>query len=651
MTKQTIIQTINEGVSFLKKTQQSDGSFASFSSSSQKKFSEDKLYRSAFPVALVLSCLNEIKNSPNLWTSDVQNKTKKLTDGAAKFLLGQKSEHWSFNYWVRDKEEAAKMPYPDDLDDTFCALAALSLHNPASIDAKALAKIISLLTFMEEKEGGPYRTWLVPADAPSVWKDVDLAVNSNVAYFLSLQEVSLPGIISFVEKAIDTEEYSSPYYPSLYPIIYFISRFYTGAKTEAVRNFLLKKQNRTGSFGNPLNTALAVSALLRLGTDPKKLEKSISYLMRTQKNGAWTADAFCLDPALGKKTYYAGSPALSTAFCIEALALCEKAVAKQNTVNSLHTKIKILHGSVVRRIKKKFAALDADLQKEALARLDKTLLGDKDGSIVLLPYFFKESLGKDSVKISSDLIEELCLANLYGWIAYTIYDDFLDDEGEPKLLSLANVCLRELTGIFLRTAQKNANFSKIFTQIMDKLDSANAWEIANCRTQNTRVVPEYGNLIRLAERSLGHALGPLAILCSLGHAHASPEVKNAKKFFEEYLIARQLNDDAHDWESDIKMGHINSVGTMLIKSLKKKTLPQSFSEKEAALMQEIFWSTTIDAVAAEILGRAKTARKYLHKVHSIKDFSLFEKLLAPIEGATKKALEEKEQTLAFLKAY
>lgn len=642
MKKQTIIQTISKGVSFLERTQMRNGCFASFSSSSQKKFTKTKTYRSTFPVALILSCLNEVKNI---------HGAEKIKKSAAKFLLAQKSEHWSFNYWARDSEESGKMPYPDDLDDTFCALAALSRHDPASVDAEALAKIISLLTFMEEKEGGPYRTWLVPPDAPGVWKDVDVAVNSNVAYFLSLQEVSLPGILSFVEKVIDTENYSSPYYPSAYPIIYFISRFYAGEKKKKVCDFLLSKQEQNGVFENSLSTALSVSALLRLGTDPKKLEKSVKYLMQGQKNGAWEAGAFCLDPTIGGKTYYAGSLALTTAFCIEALALYEKAAVKQSAANISNKKIKILHERVVGQAKKKFSALDADLRKEALGRLEKTLLGDKDGSIVLLPYFFTESLGKDGAKISDKLIQELCLANLYGWIAYTIYDDFLDDEGEPKLLSLANVCLRELTGIFSQIAQKSGDFSKIFTQTMDKLDSANAWEIANCRTKNTRVIPEYGNLIRLAERSLGHALGPLAILCSLGYSGTSPEIKHAKKFFEEYLIARQLNDDAHDWEADIKMGHINAVGSMLIKSLGKKTLPQSFSEEEIALMQGIFWRTTIDDVAAEILARVKAARKHLQKIHAIKDFSLFEKLLAPIEGATQKALEEKEQTLAFLKAY
>lgn len=641
MKKQTITQTIKDGISFLTKTQTLDGGFMSFSSPSREKFTEEKTYRSTFPAALIFSCLNEIDSTG---ASAVKEKL-------AKFLLAQKSDNWTFNYWAREAEENLKMPYPDDLDDTFCALVALFKHKPSSVNAKALAKIVSMLTFMEHEEGGPYRTWLTPPDAPSKWTDVDLAVNANIGYFLSLHNVSLPGILSFVDKAIDEGNYASPYYPSEYPVIYFISRFYAGTKTEKMREFLFQKQSENGAFGNPLETALAVSALLRLGTEPKNLEKSILYLEKNQKEGSWEANAFCLDPAINGRAYYAGSSALTTAFCVEALALYEKISAKQDSVKTLNKTLDAARDAAAKEAKKKFSALDAELRKEAFERLDKTILGDKDGSIVLLPYFFSRSLGKNAEKIPHDLIASLCLANLYGWIAYTIYDDFLDDEGDPKLLSLANVCLRELTEIFFRIGKQNDGFSKIFTQIMDKLDSANTWEIANCRTKNTHAIPDYGNGTRLAERSLGHALGPIAILYSLKLPSKSSELKNVKKFFEEYLIARQLNDDAHDWEEDLRAGHINAIGAKLLRDSGKEIVPENFSEDEILSMQKMFWDKTINGAAADILAHAANARKLLRKILTIQDASFFEKLLVPLENSAREALAEKERALAFLKEY
>lgn len=642
MKKQTITRIIKSGVSFLADTQMKDGGFESFSSPSQKKFAGEKMYRSTFPVALILSCLNELKNIP---------EAEKVKSAAARFLLEQRSEHWSFNYWARDAKETTTMPYPDDLDDTFCALSALYNYDPTKIDASVLAKIVPLLTFLEEKEGGPYRTWLTPRDAEKAWMDVDVAVNGNIAYFLSLQEIDLPGITALMEETIDAQNYSSPYYSSVHQIIYFISRFYRGTKKEKLRTFLLKKQEKNGAFGNPLSTALSISALLRLETDPKTLTKSVEYLKRCQKNGTWEACAFCLDPAILGKKYYAGSSALTTAFCIETLALYEKAVARKTATEMADKKIKKIHGKIIQRAKKKFSTFDTDLQKQALTRLEKTLVGDKDGSIVLLPYFFSHSLEVSPQKITEDTVVVLGLANLYGWIAYTIYDDFLDDEGDPKLLSLANACLRELTAIFIRIGEKNADFSKIFTGIMDKLDSANAWEIANCRIKNTRIIPDYGNFARLAERSLGHALGPLAILCSLGYKSGSSEIKHAKKFFEAYLIARQLNDDAHDWEEDARLGHINSVSAQIMRDMNKNALPENFTEEDLLEMRKIFWNEIIDDVAARILAFGKSARRSLQKIESIQNTALFEKLLLPIENSAKEALKEKERTLAFLKAY
>lgn len=641
-----VTKILKSGTSFLAKEQLPDGSFKSFSSSSLKNFRCEKTYRSIFPSALILACLNTVTE-----VTGASETIEKMKQKTVRFLLAQKSEHWSFNYWERGSEEAEKMPYPDDLDDTFCALSSLYSSDPSLVPAESLTKIVSLLTFNETREGGPYRTWLVPEGAEAAWIDTDLAVNANVAYFLSLQDVDLPEIVSFVEEAIIKAKYVSPYYPSLYPIAYFISRFYSGPKSGLMQKHLLKKQKPTGAFGNPLETALAVSALLRLGSDPMPLKKSIAYLLKTQASGEWKAEAFCMDPSIGGRPYYAGSSALTAAFCLEALALYIKAEAKKSARAMRDKKTEALKNEVIRIAKKKFSALDTELQKEAIDRLERTVRGDKDNTIILLPSFFASSLGSRGKKIPRDLTQSLCLANLYGWMAYTIYDDFLDDEGDPKLLSLANVCLRELTGIFRSFGENSPSFSKIFTTIMDKLDSANAWEVAHCRVKNTRGIPDYGNFSRLAERSLGHALGPLAILCSLGRASGSHEIRHAKKFFEDYLVARQLNDDAHDWEKDLKMGHINAVGAMLFCHARRKTAPETFEEKDIAALQKVFWNETIDMVAEEILARGKSARTHLKKMQSIQDTGLFEKMLLPVENAAKEALREKERTLAFLEAY
>ena len=656
-----IAEVIDQGVDFLAKSQRKDGSFLSLSSPNPKSFTKAKNYHPIFPAFLVLSCLSPFEETPEI---------KTIKQRAAKFLLSQKNKHWSFNYWVRDSKEAETLPYPDDLDDTFCALSALFQHNPGLIDGAAMAKIVTLLTAVEEKEGGPYRTWLVPQDADEVWKDIDLVANSNIAYFLSLQDVSLPNLEALIESAIKTKSYTSPYYPSIYPIIYFISRFYRGETTKKMRDFLLSKRKANGRWENPLNTALAVSALLNLGTPPNKLEKSIDYLITKQIEKftlsnveGWEPYAFCIDPAIKGETYYAGSPAVTTAFCLEAIAkyqnkLKVKSVkfrpkAGQPVAEKAQEKI---YKEVVKQARQRFSSLGGELRTEALKTLEAALKRDKDKQIVLLPYFFKVSLGKEGKGGSRDLLVKLGVVNLYGWIAYAIYDDFLDEEGEPKLLSVANVCLRESTTIYNNLLPKETGFPVFLQKVVDTIDAANTWEVTHChaKIKNEKLkvknltIPDYGDLSPLAHRSLGHALGPAAILFSLGYKESSPEVKNLMRFFKHFLIARQLNDEAHDWEEDLKMGRINAVGAMVLKKFKVKSSKLKVSSQ---VLQEIFWYEVAVDACQTVLKHAQLAREALGKIPIVTDPSLLERLLIPIDYSAQKALKEREGTLKFLKAY
>ncbi|MCP6718944.1 MAG: hypothetical protein KJI71_01755 [Patescibacteria group bacterium] len=657
---QSIDKSINKGVDSLVKNQLKDGSFLSLSSFNPKGFSKVRKYHSTFPASLILSSLNTLKETPR--TQEIKRKT-------ADFLLSQKSEHWSFNYWKRDSEESKIMPYPDDLDDTACALAALFKYSPKIIDGAAMGKFIMTLTALEEKEGGPYRTWLVRPDAEEVWQDVDLAVNSNIAYFLSLQDVSLDNFNTLIERAIDDRNYSSPYYPSEYPIIYFISRFYRGDKIQKIIDFLLSKQDGDGKWDNPLNTALVISAFFNFGFGPDKLEKSISYLIKKGQPGFWMPYVFCIDPAIKGRKYYAGSSALTTAFCLEALekylnsSQDKKIIRKTVPVKTEEIKEQTkIYNSISQEAIKRCSELNQDLKKQVLNQLARTLKKNKDKQIVLLPYFFKTALVKNGENISGQKLKLLGLANLYGWIAYTIYDDFLDDEGEPKLLSVANLMLRDLTTIFNNVLPPESGFHTFFHQIMDALDAANTWEVNNCRIdiRNNQLkipntLPNYGNFTKIAERSLGHMLGPTAILFSLGYTEKSSEIKNLTSFFKHYLTARQLNDDAHDWEEDIKKGHINSVGSAVLRKWREMTPFKKQKEinilKIMPDLQKISWQEVMPGICQNVLKQTELAKKSLLKIPPISNPSIMVDLLVPVRRSAEKALTEREEAIKFLKAY
>ncbi|MBI2034887.1 MAG: hypothetical protein HYT11_04110 [Candidatus Levybacteria bacterium] len=645
-------QAIASGITYLQSQQQDDGSFVSFSSPHRFNFQKAHSFHSPFATALILSSLITLEETPVL---------KIIKQKAAHFLLKQKSDYWSFNYWAKGSKEAKEKPYPDDLDDTFCSLSALYQYNPSLIDGKAMAKIVMLLTATEEKEGGPYRTWLVKDEAPTVWKDIDVAVNSNIAYFLSLQDIQLPNLHIFIESRIKND-LSSPYYPTVFPLIYFISRFYKGNKREQLIKMLANKRN-SRKFNDPLSSALRISAILNLNGFPYNVEKSISDLLHIQTRGFWKASGFCIDPARQGKTFYAGSSALTTAFCLEAISKYLKVTQpKLNTKRAYDMKAKKIRKRVLAHVNKRFSLLPKEVSDQAETILAMTAKMDEKNQITLLPYFFALSLGKHNKSLSEKLLILLGAANTYGWIAYTIYDNFWDEEGDPKTLAIANIALRELTKIFNGILPDGSGFHELFQSTMDDIEWSNTWEVINCRIKlsNKYVdlksfnLPNFGDHKLLAQKSLGHALGPAVILFLLGYKNNTPQIKNLLAFFTHYLIARQLNDDAHDWQKDFTMGHITPVVVLLLKMYQKNT-----SRKNAKLLfstltpklQDVFWHETIIEVCNIIQTHVRLARRHLHALTIMADQQVFEALLSSLEHAASEALDEREKTIAFIDTY
>lgn len=648
-----ISEAIKSGIEYLSRTQKEDGSFSNFISVS-KRFENPKENRSIFPACLILASLDSL---PQL---KVLGKVKSKS---AKFLLSQKSDFWSWNYWKRNSPESKDAPYPDDLDDTCCAMVALIKHDPKSISIKAVSKVVNLLTFCESKEGGPYYSWLTPPDADKGWKDIDLAVNSNIAFFLSLQEVTLKSLIVLTEKAIDSEGYASPYYHSPYSVIYFISRWYKGKKKDKIISYLLKKKLKNNSWGNPLETALAVSALINLGYEREKLEKSIGYILKNQIARAWLAYPLIIESVKKKQTYYSGSAELTTAFCIEALG---KFSAKNEPVkNERKAKTekdqKGMHERILAITDRRFSNLDPELTEKFLAVRKKILKGDKTSQVTLLPYYVQKSLGNNK-SADESVLAELGAASLYGWMAYTIYDDFFDGEGDSKILSLANICLRELTLIYCDNFAKDEKFLQFFRNTIDRIDSANAWEMSNCRAQLAGSdlaipdrLPDFGKLERLADRSIGHALGPVAVLyLQIGNIESS-EIKNLMAFFENYIIARQLNDDAHDWEDDLKKGQLSPTVVAVLKKYSRRRGNRSTKKldlkKEIKELQKIFWYEVIQEMCDKTLFHIKKARKHLRDITAMENKTAFEGMLASVENSAKEALAEQKEMLEFLEEY
>jgi hypothetical protein len=640
--KPKVKPAINAGLQFLASQQLKDGGFASSSSPSLQPFRTAKGYHTNFVPALILAALG----------SSDQSTAQSIRERLADYLIKQASPGWSFNYWSRGSRQYKDQPYPDDLDDTFCSLSALYLHNPKLIDEAALTAAIKLLLANEARIGGPYRTWLVPAKSAAVWRDVDLAVNSNIAYFLSLVSNPLPNLVDFIDRAIKTGKLSSPYYPSAYPLIYYVSRGYSGRQQQAL---ISEVQKLAQAAATPLELALAVSSLLRLGAYDQAA--AIKKLLGQQApDGSWPAAAFCLDPAIDGQTYYNGAAALTTALVIEALELFIQIPDHHQPIQPTpKTAVSAAKTRVLALAETQCQKLEPVLGSTMMSALRNLTDSPNGEEIIQLAAEFNRSL-LQPLKKPNGFFDRLGLANLYGWLAYTVYDDFYDGAGQVDLLPAANVALRNSWRSFTQAVPGQPSLTALATETFAAIDGANAWELKHCRSPikgkgiQLQAMPDYGGLSKAAERSLGHSLAPLAVLLAVGVPPKSAAFRHIRQALFHYLIVRQLNDDVHDWQTDLEHGHISYVVTRILSDLKVKPGNYRLPDLTARGRQQ-FWHHTLPVLCQEMQSHVDQGRRELTASGLLKENNILAQLLSDLELSIADAARSQQEAVNFLKHY
>lgn len=644
---QGVERAIRRGLAYLGRVQEADGSFVSFSSASMRPFKRiaGKRWHTNFVPALILG---------SLAVSDLPEAAS-IRDGLARFLLEQRSDSWSFNYWAAHAPERETQPYPDDLDDTFCALAGIYLHDPALVGDAGLAHAVKLLVAAERGVGGPYRTWLVAPDSRPVWLDVDLAVNSNIAYFLSLIGTRLPKLDALMGRAIAKGEFSSPYYPSRYAFIYYLSRAYEGPQKPR----LLKKAIRLQRAARTdMDRTLCLCARLRLG-DAADLSGAVDKLLPGQRrDGSWPAATFYADPVENGRLFYNGGPALTTAFAVEALEFYRRSLEASGPARARQepSGMRRLRSATLASARAGCRDLQPDLRTTLLRTL-KSLATSRDGAeIIGAARDFSRSMKHPPTGSEDDLIKELGLSNLYGWTAYTIYDDFLDGEGRPDLLPTANVAARRSLDGFSKARPEDRDFQALVRRVFDTIDSANAWEQARCRFElrgddlSIRRLPDYADLSKLAERSLGHTLPALALLSASGLSCTGQAFRKIDEALRHYLIARQLNDDAHDWVEDLRNGRITWVLGRLLSGLGAGAGHYRLGELTAESRRQ-FWHDTLPETCGLMLEHISLSRQALGNSGIMRSSGPVHDLLDRLEASVDETMSKQGHARNFLKHY
>lgn len=338
-------QSLVQAIEFLTDNQLEDGEFPTYGNDAQSETDS-----SPFVTALVLYSLSFLA-----WDS-FQNKVKSVTDQGLKFLVREMEQGGLWRYWSSKNKRHAEIP--PDLDDICCISHLLKLNN------LPVPKNRSIILGNRDRAGLFY-TWVVPRSLQSLslnfitvgkalshseqlWQltkkdDVCCVVNANVLLYLG----KTPQTEQSLEYVIDTvlsgkEEERSAFYSHKLSFYYMLSRAYFNGVTSlnVVKTPIITQignlRQADGSYGNELLTALAICTLINFNYVVPSLDKAIQFLLNAQQSdGSWPRI-----PMYGgqlDKNFF-GSAALTTGFCVEALAryrLLNLAVSKQETAMTL----------------------------------------------------------------------------------------------------------------------------------------------------------------------------------------------------------------------------------------------------------------------------------------------------------------------------
>jgi len=588
-----------------------------FVSSQQNTLGEFKNEDTNFVPAVIAMALSKTKNP----------LAQEILKNIAKLLIKNQAPSGTFNYWSKPTQHPKQEQYPNDWDDTSLAHAAI-MQAGIPIRGKTLANLLNKLRADQLRPGGPFVTWITPNKNAI---EFDIVVNANVAYFLSLLGAQPKKLYEYLNHQILQQKFASPYYASPAAVIYFLSRIKISARAKGILlSHILSLKKPNGSFGNVLDTALTICSLLRFGYPVKKLSKSISFLLKHQRtSGEWDKQPFVVEKIVGNTKYFKESAVLTSAVCIESLTLANSTT----TQTTLSNQEQRFHTTILTSFKRKIRCFPKEIRKALNIAMYKTLTNGAKTEVVLLPLWIASLYKKQPAPLTT--LKKLSEANLWGWIAYRIYDDLLDNQGHVKNLSTANIALLKLSALYLTIP--NRKIQNVFLKTMITVEKANAHE----SSQNIQLSK---NGIHLANKSLSAALSALAITLTSGYSTRSSEYKALLKFFRHYLALRQLNDDAHDWLDDLHAGKINFVASLLV----SKKCSARFLLSQKTKSQKVFWRKAFPHVLSLCNHHLHLARKNVNKLPSGKYKHRLEEMLTPFAKILRESELKQQQTIEFL---
>jgi|GEM_PF-1922837 len=310
---------------------------------------------------------------------------------------------------------------------------------------------------------------------------------------------------------------------------------------------------------------------------------------------------------------------------------------------------------VVKRIDQRLSLLAEPARTTAVDLKTMILEVDSRHEITQFAFDFARSLIDHPHQVTDEMCAILGEANFYFWMSYTIYDDFIDDEGKPSQLSIANIAQRDSLRLYESVLGERPLLGKTIADYFDKVDEANAWELEWCRMAMNQdeiiltTLPRYHDKMILAQRSMGHVLGPLLVA---GQQLGPDNSKMASlcEGLKHYLIARQLNDDLYDWEKDLRQGHMSYIVTYLLSTLKLASGVYKVSVL-CDRIRAILWDEQLVVLCDEVDGHCVSARQFMKESGFIQETGVFYDYLSYIESSVLKSRTRHSEQRDFLASY
>lgn len=437
------------------------------------------------------------------------------------FLLPACIETFSFTRQLvpRLKLDLSRLANEHELFTYFLSVSALYVHSPIDIDGDQIANAVKLLIENEASAGGPY------IDRHGLTEDTNYIINT----FLSLLEIA--------ELPSTTKQHA------LIPHHHI---------SEAVTYFLSHILKPNGSCKKILDSTWS-------------LEKVLHYISCGDLANLSETDLCTLTENITHKLQKSTSRFTSLLFCVAGSKLL---MTVQNKKASLDSPQSHVSQTIYSQLTNDFSEFGLNVQKQLSEEIKKVQSHDRSHEIALLAYLLELQV---EGSIDTTYVITLGKANVCLWAAYTIYDDFLDNEGIPLLLPSAHIFMRRSYDLFCHCLN-NASDSALVDQQFTKMDEANLWEIKHCRATVTgkaiilTSLPDYSDLQILAERACVHVLGPVFVY-QRSKKYTKESENNLKSSLNLYLIAKQIGDDIHDWQDDFFHGHLSWVVTFLLKKI------------------------------------------------------------------------------------